>query len=66
MHKWSGTHNYPTRTEERKGVGGRERKKNNIQDLWDNINCVNIHIIGIPEKEKGIKTVLEEIMDENF
>lgn len=51
--------------------GGKERKKekkreNNIRDLWDNINCANIHIIGIPEKEKGIKTVLEEIMAENF
>ena len=71
MHKWSGrqnNRNYPTRTEERRGWGEekKEKKENNIRALWDNINCANIHIIGIPEKEKGIKTVLEEIMVENF
>ena len=38
-------------------------------DLWYNIKCADLHIIGVPEKEereKGIKNVFEEIMDENF
>ena len=38
----------------------KERKKKNedsVRDLWDNINCTNIHIIGVPEeeyREKGL------------
>ena len=42
---------------------------NSLRDLWDNINCANVCIIRIPEgeeREKGIKTVFEEIMAENF
>ena len=48
-------------------------KKNgsNIRDLWDNIKCANLYIIGISkgeEKEKEIETetVFVEIMAENF
>ena len=26
-------------------------KKNNLRDLWDNIKCTNICIIGVPEGE---------------
>ena len=46
-----------------------EKNESNIWDLWDNIKCANLHIIGIPEgeeREKGIENVLEEIMVENF
>ena len=33
----------------------RQMKTNesNIRDLWDNIKCVNLHIIGVPEGEGG-------------
>ena len=32
----------------------------NKQDLWDNIKCANLHIIGVPERrerQKGIDNV---------
>ena len=42
----------------------RQRKKNesNIQDLWGNIKCVTLCLIGVPEgdkKEKEIENVFE-------
>ena len=50
-----------------------ERKKEKIlkekRDLWDNVKCSNIRIIGVPEEEnkkKGHKKILEEIIVENF
>ena len=46
-----------------------KKKESNIRDLWDNIKCANLCIIGIPEreeKEKGIENVFEEMMAENF
>ena len=39
------------------------KKKSSIRDLWDNIKCSNICIIGMPkgeEREKGIKNVFEK------
>ena len=47
----------------------KKKNESNIQDPWDNIKCVNLRIIGVPEseeREKGIKNVFEEIMAENF
>ena len=38
-------------------------------DLWDNVKCPNIRIIGVPEKEdkkKDHEKILEEIIDENI
>ena len=33
-----------------------KKKKEDIpRDLWDNINCTNIHIIGVPEGEEKEK-----------
>ena len=35
-----------------------EKKKKNedsLRDLWDNIECTNIHIIGVPEGEEREK-----------
>ena len=35
------------------------------RDLWDNIKCTNIHIIGLPEgeeREKGPEKIFEEII----
>ena len=49
-----------------------KRKKKNeysIRDLWDNIKCTNIRIIGFPEgeeKEKGPEKIFQENLTENF
>ena len=46
-----------------------KRNEENLRDLWDNIKCNNIRIIGIPEgevREKGPKKIFEEIIIENF
>ena len=45
-----------------------KRNEDNIRDLWDNVKCPNIRIIGVPEedKEKGYKKILKEILVENF
>ena len=40
-----------------------------LRDLWDNIKCANIRIIGVPqeeEKKKGYEKIFEEIIVENF
>ena len=37
-------------------------------NLWDNVECHNIQIIGVPEedKKKGHEKIFEEIIVENF
>ena len=43
--------------------------EDSLRDLWDNIKCTNIQIIGVPEgeqREKGPKKIFEEIIVENF
>ena len=38
-------------------------------NLWDNVECPNIQIIGVPEKKDkktGREKILEEITVENF
>ena len=44
------------------------RNEDNLRDLWDNVKCPNIQIIGIPEedKNKGHEKILEEIIIENL
>ena len=45
------------------------RNEDNLRDLWDNVKCPNIQIIGVPKEEnkkKGYEKVLEEITVENF
>ena len=40
-----------------------------LRDLWDNIKCNNIQIIGVPEEEekkKGSEKIFEGIIVENF
>ena len=45
-----------------------KRTEDRLRDLWDNIKCTNIQIIGIPEEEekKGYEKIFEEIIVENF
>ena len=46
-----------------------KRTEDSLRDLWDNIKCTNIRIIGVPgeeEKMKGYEKIFEEIIDENF
>ena len=46
-----------------------KRNEDNIRDLWDNVKCPNIQIIGVPEEEdekKGHEKIFEEIIVENF
>ena len=46
-----------------------KRIEDSLRDLWDNIKCTNIRIIGVPEKEekkKGTEKIFEEIIVENF
>ena len=43
--------------------------EDNLRDLWDNVKCPNIQIIGVPKEEnkkKGHEKILEEIIVENF
>lgn len=47
----------------------KKQNESSIRDLCDYIKHTNLCIIGIPEgeeREKGIKSVFEEIMTENF
>ena len=46
-----------------------KRTEDSLKDLWDNIKCTNIQIIGVPEEEekkKGSEKIFEEIIVENF
>ena len=43
--------------------------EDSLRDLWDNIKCSNIQIIGVPEEEekrKGSEKIFEEIMVKSF
>ena len=45
-----------------------EKNWDSLRDFWDNIKCINIWIIGIPEEEKkkSSEKVFEESIVENF
>ena len=46
-----------------------KRTEDSLRDLWDNIKCTNIQIIGVTEEEeknKEYEKILEEIIVENF
>ena len=55
-------------SEEQNKVKRMKRIKDRLRDLWDNIKCTNIQIIGVPEEEKeeGYEKIFEEIIVENF
>ena len=53
-------------TEEKRRI---KRNEDNLRDLWDNVKCPNIRIIGVPEEEdkkKDNEKIHEEIIVENF
>ena len=45
-----------------------QRTEDSLRDIWDNIKCNNIQIIGVPEEEKkkGYEKIFEEIIVGNF
>ena len=46
-----------------------KRNEGSLRELWNNIKCTNIHIIGVPEgegREKGPEKISEEITAKNF
>ena len=45
-----------------------KRTEDSLRDLWDNIKCTIIWIIGLPEEEekkKGTEKIFEQIIVEN-
>ena len=55
-------------SEEQNKVKRMRRTEDCLRDLWDNIKCFNLRIIGVTEelqKKKGLK-IFEEIIVENF
>ena len=55
--------------EEKNKVKRMKRTEDSLRDLWDNIKCTNIQIIGVSEREEKTKRyekIFEEIIVENF
>ena len=56
-------------SEEQNKVKRMKRTEDSLRDLWDNIKCTNIRIIGVPEaeeKKKVYEKIFDEIIVENF
>ena len=56
-------------SEEQNKVKRMKRIEDSLRDLWDNIKCTNIQIIGVPEEEEEKKEHqknFEEIIVEKF
>ena len=46
-----------------------KKTEDSLRDLWNNILCTNIRIMGVPEEEekkKGYEKIFEEIIIEDF
>ena len=46
-----------------------QKNEERLRNLWDNMKCSNIRIIGVPEgeeEEQEIENLFENIMKENF
>ena len=55
-------------SEEENKVKRMKRTEHSLRDLWTNVKCTNIRIIGVPEeqKNKGCEKIFEEMIVENF
>ena len=56
-------------SEEQNKVKRVKRTEDSLRDLWNNIRCTNIWIIGVSEeveKKKGYEKIFKEIIVENF
>ena len=56
-------------SKEQNKVKRMKRTEDSFRDLWDNIKCTNIQIIGVleeEEKKKGDENIFEEIIVETF
>ena len=55
--------------EEQNKVKRMKRTEDSLRNIWENIKCTNIQIIGVPEEEekkKGYEKNFEGIIVENF
>ena len=55
-----------TQTEQKKRI---KRNEGSLRDLWNNVTCTNIHIIGVlegEEREEGTDNIFEDKIAENF
>uniref|UniRef100_A0A8W4FJB2 LINE-1 retrotransposable element ORF1 protein n=1 Tax=Sus scrofa TaxID=9823 RepID=A0A8W4FJB2_PIG len=46
-----------------------KRNEESLRELWDNVKCTNIRIIGVPggeEREKETEKIFQEITAKNF
>ena len=46
-----------------------KRNEDSLRELWDNVKCTNIRIIGVPEgeeREKRTEKIFKELTAENF
>ena len=58
-----------TTFEEQNKVKRMKRTEDSPKNLWDNIKCPNMQIIGVPEEEekkKGYEKIFEEVIVKNF
>ena len=57
-------------TSEEQNKGKRmKRTEDSLRDVWENIKCTNIQIIGVPEegeRKKVYEKIFEEIIVDNF
>ena len=69
MEKTTAEQNKEKRMKKKKKKKRMKRIEDSLRDLWDNIKCTNIQIIGVPveeEKKKRTAKLFEEIIVEYF